>query len=318
VSLVIKVAKDESAIEHELHAATMYLSQLGPLQGRLCALDPQSTPLFDGAGVYYRQAHVAGEPLLDRLQTGEWPANEDLLRTPIRLCIDVMEKCDNAQPKRAASALLRLTALDISRLETSLEFSTQLGNTMFKRGLWPHGFPKPGVVAAGIFDAAKMWDNIANIKTLTPIQHGDLNPTNIIVGSGSDFSLIDLSRLGPWPIGYDMCRLGTMLRLRLMSSKERDDWFPDHLHEWTEELTLQTRIPPESSLCPEGAYCDRAFLTFAETTHNTAELMDVYNAERIWDLYKVISYQDISPFKRIWALLYCWRLLQELKKHVVA
>ena len=138
-----------------------------------------------------------------------------------------------------------------------------------------------------------------------------------MVTPSGKLELIDLSRLRDWPIGYDLSRLSTMLRLRLALADEQEDWFPESLARCYCEpvANIDAQIEPESSLCPAAVYCDQAFRGFLETvdSEHRPRLEFGYRLGVLWDLVKVISYIDISPFKRVWATLECLRLKRRLE-----
>jgi hypothetical protein len=320
-SLVIKVAQNEQIIQHEINAQKIYFDRLGPLNAHLGYLDPEKKDLLTTLGVYYRQALVEGEPLLELLYGNDWIHNRSILEPVVGLCIDVYSSL--APPDCAISPardLFKLTPTDIGRLETSIKFIVELSTTLQGRGFWPATETAPDVMAGEVTTLAKTWsDNqLTNVELRTVIQHGDLNPGNVIIRRSQNIEaiLIDLARLGPWHIGYDLSRLALMLRLRLLNVIGQQDWLPEGLEQWLSESPASTdeNISPDSQLCPEAAYCDQQFRLYlgeldSEYRDNVAY---GYKLGTLWDLIKVISYQDISPYKRVWALIECWKLKKRL------
>src|ERR1051325_2204568 len=61
-SLVVKIARSASIIEHEIHAVSRNLSRLGAFAMKLAQFDSEKKPLTGGV-VYYRQARVFGRSL---------------------------------------------------------------------------------------------------------------------------------------------------------------------------------------------------------------------------------------------------------------
>ena len=187
-----------------------------------------------------------------------------------------------------------------------------LGSALVARGLWPPILPAPAQLAESVVQCAKAWargdHSVSGIQTL--VQHGDLNPTNIMVRGANDFSLIDPARLGPWPIGYDLSRLALILRLRLMHRRLQEEWFADHFRGWIDEPVANDGVDRdlEKSVCAEACYCDQELWKWAKTLSmpHAAAVTKSYQLGTLWDLFKVVSYQDISGFKRVWALAECW------------
>jgi hypothetical protein len=317
-SLVLKVARSVNVIQRELIAQVNYLGQLGPLATYLSPLDHEPRTLRADVGVYYRQARIGGQPLLELMQKGRWPPNKKYLKRIVNLCLDVCRGTleSNPAPEHAVKKF-NFTPLDISRLESSSSFLVGLGDTLRERGHWPVRV-KPSAVVEGLMDLVNNWSDFFGdrAKVWFAVQHGDLNPGNVMVLPDGTPRLIDLARLGSWPVGYDLARLSLMLRLRLMGTRAHQDWLPDHLGAWYGEpvATVDGISHAGTPLCPEAAYCDQQFgefLASAPAAH-AGHLAVSYKLGTLWDLLKVISYQDISPFKKVWAALECWRLKSEL------
>jgi hypothetical protein len=171
-----------------------------------------------------------------------------------------------------------------------------------------------------IIDLAKTWSDslLTGVDLKTLVQHGDLNPGNVLVRRSQSVEavLIDLSRLGPWHVGYDLSRLALMLRLRLLDVTGQKDWMPEGLEKWVGEslVCINKEIIPDSKSCPEGVYCDQQFRLYLNdlAPDQKDNVAYGYKLGTLWDLIKVISYHDISPYKRIWALIECWKLKNTL------
>lgn len=321
LSLAIKVARDEKTIQDEIDAPSKYYKQLGPLNGHLGFFDAKKKQFSTGEGVYYCQALENGKQLLELMLNSEHEQNLKTLTPVIRLCIDV---CKSVPPAKCgtthAREKFRLLPIDISRLETSAEFIANFGETLLKNDLWPNNLEEPHKMSRELIDLAKNWTvvDITEINVKTILQHGDLNPGNILIRQDEDGFpvLIDLSRLGQWPIGYDLSRLALLLRLRLIEVNQHADWLPNGLRNWAVESVARfdRDITSNGVICPEAQYCDDQFRQFTESLSKEYQGDFIYSYElgTLWDLIKVVSYQDISPYKRVWAFIETWKLKQRL------
>jgi hypothetical protein len=94
------------------------------------------------------------------------------------------------------------------------------------------------------------------------------------------------------------------------------DWFEHRLGVWLEEKFAEP-FPTASnaaSNCSSALSCDEQFGQFISTRtpseRNT--IIRGYRLGILWDLIKVLSYTDISPSKRLWALIEVWRIRETL------
>jgi hypothetical protein len=322
-SLVIKVAQNEQIIQHEIQAQREYFTQLGPLNSHLGYLDPEKKDLLTTLGVYYRQAFVDGDQLLELLRGNKWQHNKKVLGPIVDLCVEVCRKAEPHDSTSLARDLFKLTPTDIGRLESSLDFIVELGSTLHASGFWPSLDATPRTMANQIVDLAKSWteNTLTDIALCTVVQHGDVNPGNVLISRApkGDAVLIDLARLGHWHIGYDLSRLALMLRLRLIDTEGQRDWLPQQLVNWVGESIAAVDQAPDidGQLCPEAAYCDYQFQAHLQTLPLDLQrkLAYGYRLGTLWDLIKVISYQDLSPYKRIWALIEAWKLMKVLSRY---
>jgi hypothetical protein len=311
-SLIIKVAHDVKIIQDEIQATKRYLAQLGVLNGHFSQLDPFSKALSSKRGVYYRQAQVIGSGLLELIRGKPWEENVWPMEKITNFCLAV---CGRTPPKdcatQDATSVFTITPLDISRLETSARFLGELGRTLQKQAWLPLDLD-PEKVASDVVQMAKEWSGFIKVKVKTILQHGDLNPGNVFLQTDGFPVLIDLSRLGPWPVGYDLSRLALSLRLRLTDADGRRDWLPQNLKTWLLEpaAEIDKIRDPVGSVCSEAVYCEQQFRLFLEGLPGEFRetLARGFHLGSLWDLIKFVSYQDISPFKKMWALLECWRL----------
>ncbi len=317
-SLVLKLARDESVIRSEVKAISRYLAHLGLLSTRIVLFDETQLTIPGNGGVYYKQVKVVGAPILDTLKTTTWPGSKQWVQLVVNLCMGVTR---SVPPERCARVIarnmLRFEQLDLDRLDTSLRFIGEFGDTLQNSDLWPLREPATTVIEE-VRKLALEWHNCAltAVPLLAVVQHGDLNPGNVLLTATQELALIDLARLGQWPMGYDLGRFAAMLRLRMVDTEHHLDYMPGAFGRWLQHPTanLDHRLQIEADCCPCSAFCDRTFAGFiAENTAPTADLIAYgYALGVLWDLVKVISYMDISVFKKTWALLECYRLSRDL------
>lgn len=319
-SIVLKVARSAGVIENEIRALEGdQMSGLGPLAPYIIPLDPTKVELDSDIGVYYRQPHIQdGRPLLTLLKEGSWPGDKIFIDPLVELCLKVFQSVELA--KGATSPIknkFQLTPLDISRLQSSMEFLAEFGHTLQERDGWS-GRASPEQIIADVSQFAIEWLDVLcpDFRVWQGIQHGDLNPGNVLILSDSTPRLIDLARFGSWPIGYDLSRLALMIRLRIVDASGHSDWFPESFEKICCESVALIDGPVDinAALCPEAVYCDQSFYQYLDTVPARFRglLSYGYKLGTLWDLIKIISYQDISPFKRMWALLETWELKNRL------
>ena len=319
-SLILKVARSNEIIRAEMQAQQRYLSQLGPLSGHLVQLDSDARQLLGGVGVYYRQARIIGEPLLNHLTSGRWKKQRGILAQVTSLCLKVCDSADLEGGMRVRiGERFPLTDIDLGRLEASIGFLTELGKSLNEKDYWPIDI-SPEKVCSGVQELARGWRTATwtNVEIPAVVQHGDLNPGNVMITETGPV-LIDLQRLGPWPVGYDVSRLALILRLRLMDADGHRDWLPDALRQWQQEPVAELNVDasPDEALCSAAMYCDQQFAKFLRGTKGlTAKLVWGYRIGTLWDLLKTASYTDLSPFKRLWAVMEAFRLYRVVESEL--
>jgi aminoglycoside phosphotransferase (APT) family kinase protein len=301
-SLVLKLAKSFGVIAHEIQAVKANLSRLGAFAGKLAPLDMEKKTLSNGA-VYYRQADVSGESALDRLLKGSTSARASILQRLVRLCVETAGVYSRG--RSAGRPPFSLTPVDRGRFTTSVEFLVTLAKSLARHGALRQTQSKIERVAERALRLVDQWDNnrVVAKKTFLVLQHGDLNPGNVLITSSEDIVLIDLARFEDWPPGYDLSRLALLLRLRLIDRTGHEDWLPYRLSNWQAEHVARFRLPSHT-LCEEARVCDIAFREFVAGARaaDRGRLEHGYQLGSLWDLVKVVSYQDASQFKRLWAL----------------
>jgi hypothetical protein len=319
-SLIVKLARHESTIEHELQAQRIYLPELSPFCAKLVTIEPELRRLRDGSGVYYRQLPVKGVTVLQHCLTNSLPDNLRALERVSRVCMRVLRAVPVAnRPTESARTSFELSPVDIGRLETSTDFLAELGQALASTDLWPTSLPSARIMATEINDLASSWSRaeITDVQLPQAVQHGDLNPGNVMLDEDGDPVLIDFQRLRRWPLGYDMARLAGLIRIRLTDVRDRADWLPFRLAAWCDASVPKVNgMAVDDHICPEATSLDKEFFEYAVTLPDADRLVVEYGYHlgSVWDLIKIISYQDISPMKRCWALVRCWALTQGLRR----
>jgi aminoglycoside phosphotransferase (APT) family kinase protein len=321
-SLILKVARTEETIAHELLAQQRYLAELAPFGARFALINPEMRYLKNGTGVYYRQMPVEGRTVLSYCLTEGLRQSLEALARVTRMCVRVL-KAVPVRDRRVEVARSRFTLspVDIGRLETSAMFLSEIGVALAARQLWPVNLPSALTIASEVIKLARQWsgDELTAVQLAETVQHGDLNPGNVIIDGEGVPVLVDFQRLGPWPIGYDLTRLAGLLQIRLTDARDRSDWLPFNLGLWSRDVRVQTKGEYTSDpVCPESSFCDEQFFEYATglDEKERASVVYGYRLGALWDMIKVCSYQDISVFKRTWALIKCWRLIQVLRHEV--
>jgi hypothetical protein len=318
-SVILKLARNEEAISHELRAQTDHLTELAPFGARFALIQPELHRLRDGSGVYYRQMPVQGVTLLKHCLTHPLDDNLIALGRVTRLCIRVLKAVPVVdRPSTLARNHFVLSPVDIGRLETSAQFLAELGSALAVAKLWPTMFPAPRLLSGEVTEMVRNWssDELTDVMLPEAVQHGDFNPGNVMLDAEGEPVLIDNQRLRRWPLGYDMARLAGLLRIRLTDVRDRSDWLPFHFASWCEKSLEEVK---ESSvvdpICPEAAFCENEFFSYvAELPPQAAAIVAYsYRLGSLWDLIKIISYQDVSPMKRAYALARCWLLAKRVR-----
>lgn len=319
-SLIVKVARSEETIAHELRAQEEHLAELAPFGARFAPISSDMRRLRNGSGVYYRQMPVDGQTVLKRCLGNPVQINLSALERVTRMCMRVLRATPvRDRPIAVARKRFVLTPVDVGRLETSTAFLAEVGGALAAKELWPARLPSAEEIASEVSELARTWSENELTAAHLPeaVQHGDLNPGNVVIDAEGIPVLIDFQRLGRWPIGYDMARLAGLLRIRLTDARDRSDWLPFRFPLWcretVEKLKGEVVLDP---VCSEAEYCDREFLDYAnELSEGERAVVEYgYRLGSLWDLIKIISYQDISTFKRTWALVLCWGLVQRLRR----
>lgn len=311
-SIVLKIARESRELAAEERSAERFFGALGRMDRYLTR--PESRIRQVEGACYLRQPSVAGGDLLS-LFFGDADAGFAAVRSVVT---ELVDRCREATPEATAIALdskFFLSPLDQSRFVASMGLLTIVSDELVDRKEWPGGLPAIDGIVRTAVDTVERWNQLSMLREKVPhyVQHGDCNPSNILV-SGADFILVDVARLDRWPCGYDISRLAIQLRVRLPNHARAADHFSGHIGEWLRQTVAgvgiaKRSLPSADGVCAAADFCDAAFEAAVTGYGARAEwLRRAYAIGTMWDLIKVVSYIDLSVFKRLWALLEMWRL----------
>ncbi len=318
--IVVKCARDRQMLVKETKRPEAVFGGLGPLNGHLAEIDPEIRELSGNAGYYYRQSHVTGESLLYWLEREGWSAAaKGFLEGVVALerrCYTV--PAGESYAELLASEMFSLLALDVERARQSLQFLGEVAACIRRHDSWPEEVGSVEDIVIKVRRLLENWEGIisAEAPLLSIAQHGDLNPRNVLMAQPGDVVLIDFSRLGRWPVGYDLSRLAVLLRFGLTDREGQGDWVVNRVGSWVQEkfCMIEDEVEVATSQCPPALYCDQEFRSFLKGRNEIdgRRIARGYRLGALWDLTKVLSYSDLSPFKRVWALIECYRLSSQL------
>jgi hypothetical protein len=182
--------------------------------------------------------------------------------------------------------------------------------------LWPADVPSASEVADSLGSFAERWKDgalpVLDSDVPTMVQHGDAHLANVLLTRTGQQVLVDIARVGVWPVGYDVSRLAVQMRLRLPDHAGRADHLPNNLPIWLAQRP-GTDTASAGSPCPLADGCDLAFFDAVRGLPQEAALRIAYLCCTIWDLMKIASYGDISTYKRIWAMVTVYRMSRDVE-----
>ncbi|HLG17435.1 MAG TPA: aminoglycoside phosphotransferase family protein [Blastocatellia bacterium] len=316
--LVAKLAMRKSTIQKECQALDNFKAELGALVGRFARPSPP-IELSEHSGFYSIQEAASGETLLSLL-TDKKRSYDSALTTVTRL--EVSQYGHKWQADDEIEKKLRrfhLNQIDLHRARQSRGFLEEISVHLKKRGTWPPSFVTPKKLFKEIGRCLESWPDL--IRRTPPLwwvlQHGDLNTRNVIIGEAGQVTFIDLQRLDHWPVGYDLARLAIQLRIRLVDRASGVEWIENRLTQWFAEpvFALRERIDPVSSICPPAAFCEKALREFidAQDSAEHESLLIGARLAALFDMLRILSYGDLSPFKKLWVAVSCFELISGLK-----
>ena len=314
IQLLIKVAATKKILDDEVERPKQHRLQLDQFTGRVNFPDESIHELPDHRVFYHAQPLVPGQTLLSLLKKGPATdartATEDLLQLLTVQYTNASQ--DRTQHPHNLAEVFCFRPNHLHRIHDACERLGRMANRLELLGEWPNTIgAKPAAVFEAVRQISHEWDeHMAAVKIpFWAIQHGDLHPGNVMV-SGRQLSFIDFARLGPWPVGYDICRLATLSRLILPHHEDDEDHLINHIGAWASEGFARFDDTHRSEVCPAANRADAAFAAFANSyaEEERTALHRTYQFCTLSDLLRMISYSTFSPFKRIWIAVACWQL----------
>ncbi|MCW0220913.1 MAG: aminoglycoside phosphotransferase family protein, partial [Prosthecobacter sp.] len=307
-SIVVKIAPKAELIERETKIIDSedYKGEFEDF-GRLCARGRPVKPL-PGARAYYSIQEAIPGPTLGNILRNS-AADIDKYFPKIQTIIDVQL----AQSERGRmlshsedsqkNTRLELSAIDLHRARKSCDLLSDMAVILEQEGTWPSLAPDPKKLFARIHYVTTNWKGF--ISSIPPllwvIQHGDLNPENVILGSAGQITFIDLARLDRWPVGYDLIRLSIQMRIRFVDGASGRDWISNLLSDWCKFpiMEIDRTIDPGLSLCPASALCERELSLWISRQEQSDIILKGVLLCALLDLTRIISYADLAPMKRL-------------------
>jgi hypothetical protein len=321
--IVVKIAPRIQLIERESTVLAEYFGESGDFVQK-CARAHEVKTLPEHLGYYSLQGAISG-PTLAALFQDE--AGDSVLvgrrDAGLRLLIDIeLAQCalgwEDATGEAARRVLrMGLSAIDRHRAKRTCRDLPQMAEVIAEQGGWPREWPAPSVLFSRIERIVDRWDTL--LSEVTPLrwvlQHGDLNPNNVILDDAGQVTFIDLARLDHWPVGYDLCRLIIQLRIRFIDHTRGLDWLQNNIFAWRKESLFRLMGGATTSLdspCPPASLCEERLYSWMNGQAEANRLIEGARLCAVFDLIRIISYADLSPYKRLWAALEIWELTELL------
>jgi hypothetical protein len=320
--IVVKLAPRADLIERETHVLDDFFGEGADFAAKCARAHPVKS-LSQHMGSYSLQEALPGPTLDEVLQSNTTDPQAIARReTALRTVIDVeLAQCARGWHEPSGEAArkqkrLGLSSIDQHRAKKSCVELPQMAEVLAEAGGWPPNVPEPVALFLRIKRIIETWSDL--LVTAAPLrwvlQHGDLNPRNVILGDAGQLTFIDLARLDHWPVGYDLCRLAIQLRIRLVDRARGLDWVQNGLARWCLEpvFALEGPANPATSLCSPAALCERRLHEWMIQQDNHEPMILGARMGALFDLVRIISYADLSPFKRLWASISFWHLADQL------
>lgn len=320
--VVCKIGNSHAVLKQEVECWKLMLAT--PAFANLAVqMDSEIYPLIDDIE-FIKQASIIGPTFEDAVllsisrvlagketlgQAGEMV--KSVLGPIARACAETTSQSIDSCPR------FDLNSVDIERFVSSREVLAGLRDQCVARGfLCDHDWHHRAAIEAFDDCVVAKWGHLlmrtGKFPIMVALQHGDLNPRNVLVWQGSP-RLIDFARFGEWPVGYDLVRLELQILLRVMGTHQGMDVFPNYLVKW---LRVWTEIEAE---CIGNATMDvessgvlglvlnnivEAMKTLRTAFPGTQEDFQKHiSLVRCFDAIKMCSYQDASSFKQLFFLL---------------
>ena len=318
--LVLKAANKQSILQDEAEAIKKYGDILNTFASRITSVEGGVRKL-DRHGVFYcRQTSVPGGTLYDLVRNNPDDARKSFASLYKLLLSQYEEIPKVRKPKKPKTANLYFLFRPDQpyRIQDSCDRLLPASILLQHAGQWPKGMPTPKELFGAVLAITANWQRLAAQMEVPNevLQHGDLHAGNVLIFR-DQITFIDLSRLGLWPIGYDISRLATHARIHLPWKQDDQDFIMHDLEIWSQSkfANLSTSSSNDSEdICEWSAMGDAAYANFIESQNRPKRvaLRRLYQFCCLSDLLKIFTYGTLSHFKRIWTAMAIWQLGQEL------
>lgn len=311
--IVCKASRTPSLIREEVDRTykaltyDFYASHMTP-QTELCQLP------IEPKVAYITLASIAGRTLeaeiLHAVASG--PQAGPRCETVVGELVEIAVRASNVRID-GERQFTELTQEDVNRFDSSIEYLLRLRQACVDRGiLGDAAWNSPDHIRSFHVDVVHKWNNHrsgwSSIMPASCPQHGDLNPRNVLVGTGGHLSLIDFARFGGWPPGYDLVRLELQLFLRILSRMHEGESFPDDVKDWWSLWHAYCVAEDNFSFVSSRGDVQmmvRLLSIIQSARHRILAQYDKVTGRtmtyllRCLDAIKMCSYQDATSFKRL-------------------
>jgi hypothetical protein len=315
--VVLKAARKRQFLEPEAERSRELLPHLDAFAGKVNLPHPGIRTIGSPEVFYCIQASVPGVTLYELFKRGPKAKARGVLQSLLALLTDQYRNAADrtAATARTVESCYSLTGEQVYRIYDTCDRLQGAAESLRKAGQWPRGVPLPRTIFDIIRRIVADWSkHLAHIEVpFWAYQHGDLHPGNILVAN-DQLTFIDVARFRPWPVGYDISRLATQMRVTLPDHEDNQDWVLNRLDVWSRDSF--GGIPSHASEgCTWAQHCDDAFLRFVETRSPSEHksLKRLYMFSTLSDLLRILTYDTLSHFKRLWASVACCQLGRTLK-----
>ena len=311
-SVICKVAKEDNVLQRELAAwrfarettaATHLMSDLQP---------PQVIP--GDAAYYMTLATVPGVTLEQALIGTPLPLDE-----PTRELVTFLTESARAATPHRTADMLRMKRHELGRIIEAIRMLHELGVACTERGALRTGDMPSRAICEELVAVVNVWPDRLAQPDMAELpgypQHGDLHARNILISANGRPVLIDWARYGPWPMAYDVQRLELQLLVRVFRTGRMADQFIDGvaplwplLSELLDDDLARPLTVSDPNDAPVIQQLERLRQARATVLDDAASGLDrmrrlrAFHVGRCHDALRAAAYQDVSPFKRLFAL----------------
>lgn len=323
---VVKLADDEKTLQdeadqtrHAIAAGDKFAYSFNGVEG------PFQIPIAGGALYYLEMVFVGGLPLEDVLLDSDSRNVEQAIKLLKRWSVSAVACGFEDGGFRDSCDVYSISGLQLERCKVSL---VELeGVFMAQREVDRNDLEfidwTPRVIGI-VSDLLNGWVDLLRTRFPRGVfcyeQHGDFHARNIIQFSGqakSELRLIDAARFGVWPAYYDLTRLRLNLAVRLLDpSRTYDEFLFERMDMWEAAWVGGVGSTFVSDL---GVFGSR-YMQLNRVVESLLKPHFPLNRDEVrmhvlfneaFDLIKMISYVDLSIFKRVWL---AWRLVSVAKE----